>query len=59
MELVYFPQNQYMIEGFPASKYGEWPGLKSNKWKGSIRVLRPKTDEKIFDGKSYEIFKIA
>jgi hypothetical protein len=51
MELEYFPQKQLLIDGIPAYNYGEWPGIKSCKWKESLRVLRPKTEEKIFDGK--------
>ena len=39
MEVI--KQKQYLIDGVPAGKYGEWPGIKSNKWHGSIRILKP------------------
>ena len=39
MEVI--KQKQLLIDGVPAGKYGEWPGIKSNKWQGSIRILKP------------------
>jgi hypothetical protein len=51
METVYkqIPQYQYLINNIPAGKYGEWPGIKSNHWKGSIRIIKPIRNTKIFD----------
>ena len=40
-------QKQYFIDGVLASKYGEWPGIKSNKWTGSKKIVRP-IDQDIF-----------
>jgi hypothetical protein len=51
--LEVIPVKEHIIDGVPAYKYGEWPGVTSNKWKGSIKILRPVTSEKIFDGKFY------
>jgi hypothetical protein len=53
MQTQVIPQKQYLIEGIPANKYGEWSGLKSNKWNGSIRVMRPKDRENLLNGKSF------
>ncbi len=41
MEVV--NQKQYLINEIPATSYGEWPGISSSKWKGSIRIIRPST----------------
>jgi hypothetical protein len=49
--LEYLPQKVNLIEGMPAYKYGEWPGIKSSKWTGSLKVYRPRTEGQIFDGK--------
>ena len=51
METVYkeIPQHQYLINDIPAGKYGEWPGIKPNHWKGSIRIIKPIRNTKIFD----------
>jgi hypothetical protein len=51
METAYqvIPQHQYLINNIPAGKYGEWPGIKSNHWKGSIKIIKPITKTKIFD----------
>ena len=40
----------HTIEGIPAKAYGEWPGIASNHWKGSIKVIRPIRKEQIFQG---------
>lgn len=55
MELTYeqIPQHQYLIEGQPARTFGEWPGVKSNHWRGSIRVIRPNQTQRIFDGDAH------
>ena len=51
MEIVYkeIPQRQYLINNIPAGKYGEWPGIKPNHWKGSIKVIRQIRPTKVFD----------
>ena len=51
METVYkeIPQRQYLISNIPAGKYGEWPGIKPNHWKGSIKVIRQIRPTKVFD----------
>lgn len=52
MEITYeqIPQHEYLIDGHPARTYGEWPGQKSNHWRGSLRVIRPSQTQRIFDG---------
>ena len=35
------PQRVYKIDGVPAGRSGEWPGIKSNHWKGSKLLLKP------------------
>lgn len=49
MEYLYVPQQVYKINGEPAKTYGEWPGIKSNHWNGSIKIIRAKAPEQIFD----------
>ena len=36
-------QKQYPNKEISATTYGEWPGIKSSKWKGSIKIFRPST----------------
>ena len=59
METEYkiIPQYQYLINNIPAGKYGEWPGIKSNHWKGSIKIIRPIRNTKIFDDRECPIEK--
>ena len=57
MEITYetVPQRQYLIDGHPAKTYGEWPGIKSNHWEGSVRIIRPATvTSRIFDDGIYK-----
>jgi hypothetical protein len=49
MEVI--KQHEYLIDGISAGKAGEWPGIKTNHWKGSLKVIRPHTSGIIFDGK--------
>lgn len=42
-------QKQYLVDDIPAGKCGEWPGIKSNKWGGSIKIIRP-IDQDVFSG---------
>jgi hypothetical protein len=54
MEVI--KQHEYLLDGTPAGKAGEWPGIKPNHWKGSVRVIRPHTTGIIIDGiHSYNI----
>ena len=39
VRMDYIPQKVNYIEGIPAHLAGEWPGIKSSKWNGSIKVL--------------------
>ena len=59
MEIEYkqIPQNQYLINNVPAGKYGEWPGIKSNHWRGSIRIIQPSQINRILDDGVYQIEK--
>ena len=59
MSLIYkeIPQKQYLINGIPAYKYGEWPGIKSSHWNGSIRIIQPVENGKIFDDGVLQIEK--
>lgn len=40
MKLQYPSQNVYLNNGIPAYKSGEWPGIKSSKWNGSLKIVR-------------------
>ena len=56
MEIEYkeIPQNQYLINNIPACIYGEWPGIKPNHWKGSIKIIQPIQKESVFDDGKYQ-----
>ncbi len=41
------------IENVPAYKAGEWEGLKSCKFRGTRRMIRPLTEGIIFNGKNF------
>ena len=56
-EYIQIPQRQYLIDNIPAGKYGEWPGIKSNHWKGSIKIIQPAKTNRIFDDGVYQIEK--
>jgi hypothetical protein len=50
IEYKHIPQRQYLIDNIPAGKCGEWPGIKSNFWRGSIKVIQPiRKANKIFE----------
>ena len=59
MEIEYKEINkkQYLIDNIPAGKYGEWPGIKPNHWKGSIKIIRPVQVNRILDDGVYQIEK--
>ena len=59
MEIEYkeIPQKQYLINNIPAGKYGEWPGIKPNHWKGSIKIIKPVQINRILDDGVYQIEK--
>lgn len=43
-KIEYIPQRVELIEGKPASIAGEWPGIKSSRWNGSLRVINQVRD---------------
>ena len=59
MEIEYkeIPQRQYLINNIPAGKFGEWPGIKPNHWRGSIKIIRPVQFNRILDDGVYQIEK--
>ena len=57
IEYKYIPQKEYLIDNIPAGKYGEWPGIKPNHWKGSIKIIKPIQMNRILDDGIYEIEK--
>ena len=56
MQIEYkeIPQKQYLINNIPAGKFGEWPGIKPNHWKGSIKIIRPLQINRVFDDGIYQ-----
>ena len=48
--MEYINQKIYTINGVPSSQYGEWAGITSNKWRGSIKVIRPHTTDILNQG---------
>ena len=53
----YIPQKQYLINNIPAGKYGEWPGIKPNHWRSSIKIIKPIEINRILDDGVYQIEK--
>ena len=53
----YIPQIQYLINNIPAGKYGDWPGIKPNHWKSSIKIIKPIQINRILDDDVYQIEK--
>jgi hypothetical protein len=49
MKMQSIELKQHLIDGVPAAKYGEWPGIKPSKWNGGIKIIRP-LDQDIFFG---------
>lgn len=49
-EYIYRQAPVYLIDGVPGYKAGEWPGLKSNKFENTRRIIHPKTTGIIFNG---------
>ena len=54
MKYEVIPQREYLIDGHPARTYGEWPGIKSNKFSGSVRIIHPVEVERVFDDREYK-----
>jgi hypothetical protein len=54
MKYEVIPQREYLIDGHPARTYGEWPGIKSNKFNGSVRIIHPVEVERVFDDREYK-----
>jgi hypothetical protein len=53
MEIIL--NKEHIIDGVSARKAGEWPGIKSSKWKGSKKIItRPNTSDDYYQS----IFKI-
>lgn len=49
MNMKIIPNKETKIDGIPASKAGEWPGIKSCKWPGGKKILdRPNTSDDYF-----------
>lgn len=51
MEFHYGKAPVYYIDGVPGYKAGEWPGLKSNKFGNTRRIIQPKNQGIIFNEK--------
>lgn len=49
MKTVYDKAPVYLIEGTPGYLAGEWPGLKSNKFSNTRRIIRQYSSGIIFD----------
>jgi hypothetical protein len=54
MKYEVIPQREYLIDGFPARTYGDWPGIKPNKFNGSVRIIHPVEVERVFDDREYK-----
>lgn len=50
MNMTYGCSPVRLIEGIPAFKAGEWPGIKSNRFGLTKRVIRPEKRNPMFDG---------
>ena len=55
MEIEYGKAPMHYIDGVPAYKAGEWPGLKSCKFRSYKRVIRPKEQGIFFNGKKLKL----
>lgn len=51
LNLQYFEAPMVYVEGTPAYKAGEWPGLKSCKFGPTRKIIRPETQNIIGNGK--------
>ena len=49
MEFTYGKAPVYCINGVPAYKAGEWPGIKSNRFENTRRIIQPKNCGIIFN----------
>lgn len=47
---LYLKAPVYYIDGIPAYKAGEWPGIKSNKFDNTRTIIHPVTNELFFKG---------
>jgi len=56
MIFEYATAPMHLVEGLPANKYGEWPGKTSCKFSQTRRVIIPKSDGIIFNGKEIILF---
>jgi hypothetical protein len=56
MEINYLNSRTQYIDGIPAYKYGEWNGIKPNKFHPTRKIIHP-TDHGIFIGCKYKKLK--
>ena len=49
-QYIYPKAPVYYIDGIPAYKAGEWPGIKSNKFNNTRTIIHPVTNELFFKG---------
>jgi hypothetical protein len=47
--IEYIPQRVELIEGKPANIAGEWPGIKSSHWNGSLKVINQIRDASFYN----------
>lgn len=57
MILQYDKAPLYMIETVPARKAGEWPGIKSNHFTPTRRIIRPINKETVFNSKCMFLYR--
>ena len=55
MIFEYSTAPMHLVDGIPANKYGEWPGKTSCKFSQTRRVIIPKSDGIIFNGKEINL----
>jgi hypothetical protein len=51
MILQYHKAPLHTLDGVPAGKAGEWPGIKSNHFTPTRRMIRPVSKETVFNSK--------
>ena len=49
MEFIFPSAPMKYIDGIPAYKFGEWPGIKSCKFQPTRRIIQPITQKNIFN----------
>lgn len=56
--MEYINQKIHTINGIPAGNFGEWAGITSNKWRGSIKIIRPHTTDILHNGILFLVTKM-